>query len=721
MARNKLLQSNETFHAKRTSKIQQHSHLNYQSLFLWINFLWGLIALGMVGQRMAAQAQGLPATLDLASLMANQGMVIQGAVASDLTGTSVASAGDVNGDGITDLVVGAWHASPLSRPYGGVAYFIYGSRTMPAVLDLSTTLAAAQGMVIQGAMVDYFTGYSVASAGDVNGDNISDVVVGAYRASPLNRTQAGAAYVIYGSRTLPAMLDLNTLSATQGMVIQGAMMGGVLGWSVSSTGDVNGDGISDLVIGAFLASPSNRTQPGAAYVIYGSRTLRDVLDLNTLTQAQGMVIQGAATNDSAGISVSSAGDINGDGISDVMVGAHVASPLGRTHAGTAYVIYGSRTLPAVLDLNTTLTQAQGMVIQGAVSGNLLGWSGSSAGDVNGDNITDLVIGAYLASPLSRLSAGAAYLIYGSRTLPAVLDLNITLTHAQGMVIQGAVVRDTVGTSVSGAGDVNGDGISDLLVGAGNASPLGRSHAGAAYVIYGSRTLPPVLDLNTTLIETQGMVIQGAAANDTAGNSVRGAGDVNGDGISDLVVGAGYASPLNRTNAGAAYLIYGKAAFNKTTQVATSTLSTAVTTTISSPSPIISSSTIVSTMSRTTNSSTASSTSMTGLLTTAVNGTPTQNTKAGSSSGGNTGTVIGAAAGASVFGLAACLGAVGFYAYRKKSKANKAELNKTDVAMQDKDRVSEQQNRVVSQQSNYGKIDENKKTENEYDRPTKLEI
>jgi hypothetical protein len=724
--------------AKGLTKARQSTQQtpSYQPYYVWVSFLWSLMTLGIMSQRLGVQAQGLPATLDLASLMATQGMVIQGAVAGDRAGYWVSSAGDVNGDGLNDLLVGAWEASSLSRSFAGAAYLIYGSRTLSAVLDLNT-LTASQGMVIQGAVAGDALGISVSSAGDVNGDGINDLVVGAWHASPVSRSYAGEAYLIYGSRALlPAVLDLNALTAAQGMVIQGAASGEYAGISVASSGDVNGDGLSDLVVGANNASPVSRSLAGAAYVIYGSRTLSAVLDLNTLTPTQGMVIQGAAANDFAGSSVSGAGDVNGDGISDLMVGAYQASPLTRSYAGAAYLIYGSRVLPAVLDLATPLTAAQGMVIQGAVANDFAGSSVSGAGDVNDDGISDLVVGAYQASPLTRRYAGAAYLIYGSRTFPAVLDLNTTLTATQGMVIQGAVGGEHTGISVASAGDVNGDNITDLLVGAANASPLSRRSAGEAYLIYGSRVWPAVLDLNT-LTPTQGTVIHGAVAGDTVGYPVSSAGDINGDGIADLLVGAYFASPVNRAQAGAAYLIYGKSAITPTSlmrmpstkttagttvsintlpstislgimpssAITTTTMATGVTiataTTASTVSMTVSSLTGATTMaarqtlpplpsdSRVTSANSGSSESLAGSgeSTTRLIETPTQTMAAGGNSG-ISGTVIGAAAGSVGGGLAlaACLAGVGFYACRKKSrstKSNEAAKQAPGVALKDK--------------------------------------
>jgi hypothetical protein len=709
MSRNKSNQSNKTFSTKKSSRISQQNNFSYQSLFLWINFLWNLISLGVMNQKV--EAQSLLATLDLSTLTGNQGLVIQGAVTGHQTGVSVSGAGDVNEDGISDLLVGALYASPSNRSQAGAAYVIYGSRILPAALDLNIALTSTQGMVIWGAVAGDQTGISVSAAGDVNGDGKSDILVGVNRASLLNRTYAGAAYVIYGGQTLPAVLDLNTtLTATQGLAIQGAVANDLMGISVSAAGDVNGDSISDLVVGAYSASPLSRYQAGTAYVIYGSQTLPAVLDLLMLTATQGLVIRGAVAGDHAGFSVSAAGDVNGDGISDVVVSSYLASPQGRTQAGVVYLIYGSASLPAMLDLNTVIVATQGMVIWGAKVGDETGRSVGAAGDVNGDGISDIVVGAFGASPQDRNLAGAVYVIYGNLSLPAVLDLAV-ITASQGLMIQGAMAGDHIGTSVSTAGDVNGDGISDLVVGADTASPLNRSSAGAAYLIYGSQILPAVLDLNITLTSAQGLVIQGSAKGDQIGVSVSAAGDVNGDGKSGLVVGANGASPLNRSRAGAAYLIYSSVflAANTTVKIPLlTTAKTSFTTVLTTPSTTISTTTFGSTLTTTTNSM---------ITTSAVTDPSTQLTPAHTVSSNANSTVIEAVAGSvGGFALAACLGAIGFYACRKKSGVNQsrnAAANIDNVGLKDKS--------TITARPNYGKIDELKKNEKEYDDVPKLEI
>jgi hypothetical protein len=497
------------------------------------------------------------ADIDLLNLNTGRGFKILGSASNDGAGISVSSAGDVNGDGVADVIVGAYYADPSGRTNAGTAYVIYGKSGGLSDLDL-LNLTSAQGFKILGSASYDKAGYSVSSAGDVNGDGVADVIVGAYGAG-LSGRRAGTSYVIYGKSGGLTDLDLLNFTTAQGFKILGSVNGDAAGYSVNSAGDVNGDGVVDVIVGAYQADPSGRTDAGTAYVIYcNTGNLADV-DLLNLTSAQGFKILGSAGGsvpygDNAGISVSSAGDINGDGINDVLVGAPGTSTSGSFWEGTAYIIYGKLGGPADVDL-LNLTIAQGFKSFGR-SGDSAGRSVSSAGDINGDGINDVLVGAPGTSPSGRTNAGTAYVVYGKTG--GLADVNLrNLTTAQGFKILGAAggtIYDSAGRSVSSAGDINGDGINDVLVGATGASPSGRTNAGTAYVIYGKTGGPANVDL-LNLTAAQGFKILGAASSDSAGNSVSSAGDINGDGVNDIIVGAYGASPGGRAQAGTAYVIY----------------------------------------------------------------------------------------------------------------------------------------------------------------------
>ncbi|MEO1149186.1 MAG: integrin alpha, partial [Cyanobacteria bacterium J06638_22] len=210
------------------------------------------------------------------------------------------------------------------------------------------------------------------------------------------------------------------------------------------------------------------------------------LNLSILDGSNGFVLNGIDEYDRSGISVSGAGDINGDGIDDLIIGAAYASPNGNVGAGTSHVVFGSQAgFGASLDLST-LNGNNGFAINGVGINDLSGIAVSGAGDINGDGIDDLIIGAGLADPNGNSSAGTSYVIFGRQTnFGDALNLD-ALNGSNGFAINGVAVGDALGFSVSGAGDINGDGIDDLIVGASGADPNSNNRAGTSYVVFGNQ-------------------------------------------------------------------------------------------------------------------------------------------------------------------------------------------------------------------------------------------
>ena len=328
---------------------------------------------------------------------------------------------------------------------------------------------------------------------------------------------------------MSTVIDLSAL-ATGGFIIQGDATGDQAGFSVSSAGDVNGDGLADLIVGARLGDDGG-TNAGEAYVIFGKAGGLANIDLTGLAPADGFIIQGDAIADYAGYSVASAGDINGDGFDDLIVGAR-GGDNGGSNAGEAYVIFGKSGGFATIDL-AALALADGFIIQGDAAEDRAGSSVASAGDVNGDGFDDIIVGVPQGDN-GGIDAGEAYVIFGKAAGFANLDLS-TLGAAAGFIIQGDYAGDQAGRSVSSAGDVNGDGFDDIIVGALYGDNGGTS-AGEAYVVFGKAAGFANIDLST-LGAADGFIIQGAGSADNAGRSVSSAGDINRDGFDDILVGA----------------------------------------------------------------------------------------------------------------------------------------------------------------------------------------
>ncbi|HLP10962.1 MAG TPA: FG-GAP-like repeat-containing protein [Flavobacteriales bacterium] len=400
-------------------------------------------------------------------------------------GTSVSDAGDVNGDGYADVIVGSPYFSNGQKGEGKA--FVY--------LGSATGLAASPAWAYEPNIDSARFGFCVSSAGDVNGDGYSDIVVG----SPTEtngQVKEGRSYVFYGSSTGPSL--------SPDVILEENNANSLLGWSVSSAGDINSDGFSDLIVSAaYYTNGSDRE--GKVFLYEGG--------VGGLSPVAAWSYESNFSGAYFGESISWAGDVNGDGFGDVIIGADRSNGFWHPNLGRAYVFHGSSTGLSTLTI----------MLSGTFHNGFFGVGVSGAGDVNGDGFADVVIGANgLMNPSFR--EGAIYIYYGSQsgispTLYTLIESNLPNTE--------------LGISVCSAGDVNGDGFSEVIAGAylfDKTTAPAASNAGAFYVYYGS----PENIGNKPLPSTPFTALQSEAA---TGNFVTTVGDVNGDGFSDMAVGA----------------------------------------------------------------------------------------------------------------------------------------------------------------------------------------
>ncbi|MBX3481721.1 MAG: FG-GAP repeat protein, partial [Caulobacter sp.] len=418
-----------------------------------------------------------------------------------------------------------------------------------AVIELST-LSGTDGFQVNGEAADDRSGHSVASAGDVNGDGYDDFIIGAYYASP-NGVYSGSSYVVFGGAGgFPANFELSSLNGTNGFKLNGEATYDSAGISVSSAGDLNGDGYDDLIIGA----TSGAYNAGAAYVVFGKASgFAATIELSGLNGTNGFQITGQGTFSAFGATVASAGDVNGDGYDDVIVGAR-SSDLAGTDYGAAYVVFGAAGGFSANLNASSLDGTNGFRILGLASEDHLGYTLASAGDVNGDGIGDIIIGASGAD--GGAYDGASYVIFG-KTSGFTADFDLSdLDGTNGFKLSGPAAVGEIAAHAASAGDINGDGYDDLIIGATEADSNGTS-SGSTYVVFGKASgFSADIDLGS-LDGSNGFKINGEVDNDRSGVSVASAGDVNGDGYDDIIIGARGADP-NGGESGASYVVFGGA-------------------------------------------------------------------------------------------------------------------------------------------------------------------
>lgn len=481
-----------------------------------------------------------PAVFDAGTLDGTQGTKFRGQHADDKVGFSIAVAGDFNGDGVDDFIMGAPNEAHSGIRDTGRAYIVFGrdptlGDPFPTFMHLGL-LDGTNGFAIRGALLTEGpsqAGYDVDGAGDLNGDGIDDVILGAPNAT-YGGDVDGRAYIVFGrdvAATTPfeMFLDVGDLDGDNGFRLSGT--NGEFGKCVAGLGTFRSatSGFSSVAAG----SPTGRgsfgeDNEGAVGVLFGNSRF-------SAGEFRDTDFFGEVENEGVGTALAGGGDVNGNGRDDMVIG---------TSKNSAYVVFGSGSFAT---RPSSLTGDNGFRITADGLSDRLGTAVAIVGDVNGDGVDDVMAGASGTVP-----AGGAYIIYGrdaSGPFPAEIDV-ADLDGTDGFAIEGPTGGGGMGRQVAGVGDVNSDGLDDFILSDGGAS---------VYVVYGrdasATPFPAVLSLDS-IDGTNGFRIEDTT-DAILGQSLAGGLDFNADGVSDILLGNPSARRGTRSRAGVGTVIFGR--------------------------------------------------------------------------------------------------------------------------------------------------------------------
>ena len=500
----------------------------------------------------------------------------QGTNASEGLGSSAAAAGDVNGDGFDDWLIGA--------PGYDSAGFTDGVDAGRVLLYLGAAdgvQRAQPDVIFVGSASGEYAGVAVAGGKDVNGDGTPDLLIGAEEHDGSAAIGRGKVYLIaFDPADYPHLGDPNvpdevSLSAVADAVLLGQAIGDRAGHAVALSPDLTGDGRAELLIGAPSADRDGTLDRGEAYLVYGGASLTGTLDLGLVgdpgtSGIDGMIFVGTTAGDGLGWSVAAGGDFNGDGHPDLALGAPFREGLAKSNEESAGAFYallgglgGSYLGRGVIEVDGIGHGGpiDGLFVVGDQISQLVGWATSFVPDRTGDGRSELAAGAPGSDVVGRIDAGEVFLLSGQALAPTdPRDILVPqIRDAQtglGSAYEGANAGDQLGAAVGSSGDVNADGRGDLLMGAPGLDVSGTdSNEGAVYLDLGSgRFGRGVIEVDGIGRDVAGAVYTGASVGDAAGTVVAGLGDTSGDGRDDFAIGAPQVDQVAAPDAGGAYTV-----------------------------------------------------------------------------------------------------------------------------------------------------------------------
>jgi Ca2+-binding RTX toxin-like protein len=514
---------------------------------------------------------GTTGSIDLSTLDGNNGFRLNGTFYTNLMeigiGLSVITASDINGDGIADLMISTPGTDPNRTYNAGSTYAVFGATDIGTGGSIDpSTLNGRNGFRLEGTNPSDFIGSSVTTTSDLNNDGIADLIISTPSAELNGIRDAGSIYVLFGGTNIggDGSIDRSTLDGSNGFVINGTNRNDLFRTSVTTTSDLNGDGIADLMIRSPYADANGIRGGGSIYVVFGGTNIGagGSLDRSTLDGSNGFVINGTNERDLWSTSVTTTtSDLNGDGITDLMIRSPNVSLNGFREEGSISVVFGGTNIGAGGSIDrSTLDGSNGFVINGTNRQELLGRSATTTSDVNNDGIADLIIRSPYASPNGIRNAGSIYVVFGGTNIGAGGTINrSTLDGSNGFVFNGTTQNEGLNTFIdtaTTASDLNNDGINDLIIAANTADANGIRVAGSISVLFGGTNIGEGGSIDrSTLDGSNGFVFNGTTQGDFI-NSLVTTSDLNNDGIADLIIGAPNANPNDLTDAGSTYVVFG---------------------------------------------------------------------------------------------------------------------------------------------------------------------